>query len=254
VDPDSRRYSTRQCFLVDVIDLALVRYFGDNRFVCVWAEIKILGRSCFAGSKVKTTDMQMILFKPGSQLGKWEEFCFACSSFRKVYVPRSTAIFGKFCFHRAKVGVMEFEPESKLSKIDDSCFLSCWLVSIRIPRSVQILGKACFQSADIQQLLFDPDSNLVIMEESCFACCSLKSIAIPKSVQILGKWCFHRSEIETVLFESGSKLSRVDEYCFSDCWSLKPISIPSYVAVSRLAFDRNMKVLKMKRRKRCAVS
>jgi hypothetical protein len=254
VDPGNRRYSTRQCFLFDVIDSALVRHFGDQKFVCVWMEIEILGRFCFAGSELKTTNMETISFKAGSKLGKIEEFCFAYCSFRRMSIPRSAEVFGKFCFHRAKIAVIEFEPESKLSKIDDSCFLSCWLVSIQIPRSVESLGKACFQSADIQQLIFDPGSNLVIMEESCFAYCSLKSIAIPKSVQILGKWCFHRSEIEIVLFESGSQLCRIDQYCFSDCWSLKSISIPNHATVSRSAFDRNMKVLKMKRHKSCAVS
>jgi hypothetical protein len=48
INQNNHRFSIDQCFIVDIIENLLVRYFGDSIGVGIWQEVEILGELCFA--------------------------------------------------------------------------------------------------------------------------------------------------------------------------------------------------------------
>jgi hypothetical protein len=77
VDPNNRRFSIDQDFLIDNDNQRLVRYIGTSNRIHVWNDIEILGIDCCHGCGIKS-----ITFGSESRLKRIEESCFASCSFK----------------------------------------------------------------------------------------------------------------------------------------------------------------------------
>jgi hypothetical protein len=83
VDPNNLRYSIDQDFLIDRIDMALIRYFGSSSRVYIWNEIQILGESCFCYCK----ELVSITFADETRLTRIEKSCFSNCSLKSIVIP-----------------------------------------------------------------------------------------------------------------------------------------------------------------------
>jgi hypothetical protein len=224
VHPDNPRFLFDRNCLVDVIDTKLVRFFGGK--LTIWDEIKIIGRSAFAGVKVDNN----MAFGLRSQTNMFEEQCFYQSALKSIEIPSLMQVLPKSCFQGAKVAGLTFRDDCALLRIDHLCFCQSSLKSILIPSSVVSLGKSCISESALAVFKFSPLSRLKQIEELCFAKCSFLSIDIPRSVEGLGKACFQGAHIETITFEKDSQLTQICELCFAQC-SLKWICVPKSIVV-----------------------
>jgi hypothetical protein len=94
------------------------------------AQVEILGKSCFEGSK-----LTMITFVPGAELQRMEDCCFQWCSLPSVWIPGSVAFLGKLCFtgglqvkvfgyilgfviKSSKIERLHFEPGSRLVRLE----------------------------------------------------------------------------------------------------------------------------------------
>jgi hypothetical protein len=76
VDANNSHFSIDHNFVVDKIEMRVVRYFGESKKIYIWKEIKILGTQCFAGCK----EFGSITFEKESRLSRIEDSCFSnCS-------------------------------------------------------------------------------------------------------------------------------------------------------------------------------
>jgi hypothetical protein len=200
-----------RAIIVDKIENRLVLYFGDSVEVSIWQEIKILGESCFCGSKV-----ELITFEKESQLTLIEESCFLKYSFKSINIPRNVEVLGCLCFDWSKVELITFEKESRLTRIEESCFLKCSLKSINIPRNVEILGKSCFSRSKVESITFEKESRLTRIEESCFSSCSLKSIIIPRNVEYIAGSAIENSNCRVILDDQNNHRFSIDRYFIVD--------------------------------------
>jgi hypothetical protein len=52
-DPHNPRFSVRASFLLDQTEMHLIRYFGESSQVGIWADLEVLGESCFSDMKLE---------------------------------------------------------------------------------------------------------------------------------------------------------------------------------------------------------
>jgi hypothetical protein len=213
VDPYNLRFSVRESFLFDQTEICLIRYFGGSNQVQIWADIEVLGESCFSDLELKA-----ITFEGQTQMRRIEKCCFSRCSFKSICIPRNIEILGISCFLKCKqLESVIFEDESRLNRIEENCFSQCPLKSVCIPRNVEILGESCFSQAIIEEIMFKNESRLKRIEGYCFAGCSLKSICIHRTVESFGESCFEDCRnLVYMTIESGSRMTRIGELCLDD--------------------------------------
>jgi hypothetical protein len=139
VDQNNHRFLIDRHFVIDNIEMRLVRYFGDCAGVVIWKAVEILGQSCFADSK-----LELLTFESDSRLTRIEDSCFQNCSLKSICIPRHVEMLGKSCFAESKLELLTFENDSRLTRIEDSCFQYCSLKEIFIPNTVQYIGTGAF--------------------------------------------------------------------------------------------------------------
>jgi hypothetical protein len=215
VDAKNSRFLIDRDFVIDKLEMRVVRYFGESVRVYIWKEFRILGNLCFS-----LCQLESIIFESGSRQTRIDESCFKDCSLKSICIPRNAEIIGKSCFYVSKLESITFEKESCLTRIDESCFNGCSLKSICIPRNVEIFGKSCFASDwrnrnALESITFESESHLVRIGDSCFSHCSLKSICIPRNVELICGSSFQSCpSLSAISFESNSKLTRIGSHAF----------------------------------------
>jgi hypothetical protein len=103
------RFCMIQTFLFDRIDSCTIRYFGREKTVSIWKEVKSLGNSCFA-----SPDLENVAFHSESQFKQIQSYCFAFCSWKWICIPSSVESLGCVCFCSASVWMVIIEAESQL--------------------------------------------------------------------------------------------------------------------------------------------
>jgi hypothetical protein len=106
IDPENRHFSMSQGFLLDVTSNTIVRYFGRAPHLCVWRDIRVLGKSCFAA----TDYVETLVFETDSKLVRIDDTCFQECSLRSICIHASVEALGRGCFSESRIETVQFEP------------------------------------------------------------------------------------------------------------------------------------------------
>jgi hypothetical protein len=238
VDPHNPRFSIDRDFLIDKIEIRLIRYFGSSTHVHIWKDIEILGVSCFDGYG----RLGAIAFEEESQLTRIEKFCFGDCQLKSICIPRNVDFTDGSAFASCICQSITVDPHNPRFSMDQDFLID--KIDIRLIRyfgssnrvhiwsDIKILGMSCFEGCrELAYITFNNESRLTHIEDWCLACCPIKSICIPRTVEVLGKECFHKSrKLELIKFESESRLTRIGDSCFA-CCQIKSICIPRTVEI-----------------------
>jgi hypothetical protein len=237
IDPNNHRLLIDRDFLIDKIDMRLIRYFGSLSKVHIWNDIKILGKSCFCCCH----QLESIIFGNESRLVEIDEKCFYNCSLKSICIPRNVEILLSSCFENAKLESITFESESQLMRIEYECFRHCPLKSICIPRNVDFIDGSAFTGSKCQSIFVDPNNRRFSVDQKFLIdkidqrliryFGSTNRVHIWNEVEILGISCFEGCrDVELITFGSESRLMEIDALCFSEC-SFKTICIPGNVEI-----------------------
>lgn len=236
--------------------------------VTVPADVKIIGRLCFAVTNVEEvilpkgiesieskafvdcTKLKKINFPEGLEAVKNRAF-MNCSSLTKVALPETLTEIGDFAFYSAGIEQLTLPNPKNVLSTGVNVFGAIKIKSINIPKNFK-LSKAMFSTC--QQLCsVNFESDWVYIPENCFYyCTNLVEIDISKALLIkeaafykcynlsvsvipshtcVSACAFMETGIEDVTIED---ISTVSEKVFSDCTSLKKltINVPDNLAVA----------------------
>lgn len=236
--------------------------------VTVPADVKIIGRLCFAVTNVEEvilpkgiesieskafvdcTKLKKINFPEGLEAVKNRAF-MNCSSLTKVALPETLTEIGDFAFYSAGIEQLTLPNPKNVLSTGVNVFGAIKIKSINIPKNFK-LSKAMFSTC--QQLCsVNFESDWVYIPENCFYyCTNLVEIDISKALLIkeaafykcynlsvsvipshtcVSACAFMETGVEDVTIED---ISKIKERAFSECTSLKrlTINIPDGLAVA----------------------
>jgi hypothetical protein len=200
VDAHNSKLRIARDFLLDFVDFKLARYFGREARVTVTKEVKVLGRSCFKGTKV-----HVVVFEQGSNLKRIEESCFTGCRLKSIQIPRSveTLMQQSLGGERTQIDSWSFEGGSRMSHLGQSAFECCQLRYVVVPRAVEVIEKSCFDSCrGLTSLDFERESLLVRIEALAFRGCQLGPVQLPSRVTFIAKNAFDNKVVLGLLAES----------------------------------------------------
>lgn len=195
--------------------------------VTIPAEVKTIGKECFAG-----TDVQEVTLPEGIENIESKAF-LDCNRLRKINFPEG------------------------LQTIKDRSFMNCSsLTKVMLPETLTELGDYAFYSAGIEQLILPDLKNVLSAGINVFGTIKVKDINIPKGFRLSKAMFAACQQLRSVSFEADwmtipencfyyctnlaeidiSKALFIKEAAFHKCHSLSVSVIPSYTCVSAYAF------------------
>lgn len=195
--------------------------------VTIPAEVKTIGKECFAG-----TDVQEVTLPEGIENIESKAF-LDCNRLRKINFPEG------------------------LQTIKDRSFMNCSsLTKVMLPETLTELGDYAFYSAGIEQLILPDLKNVLSAGINVFGTIKVKDINIPKGFRLSKAMFAACQQLRSVSFEADwmtipencfyyctnlaeidiSKALFIKEAAFHKCHSLSVSVIPSYTCVSACAF------------------
>lgn len=195
--------------------------------VTIPAEVKTIGRMCFA-----VTAVEEVILPEGVESIESKAFV-DCNKLRKINFPEG------------------------LQTIKDRSFMNCSsLTEVVLPETLIELDDFAFYSAGIERLTLPDPKNVLSTGVNVFGAIKIKDVNIPKNFR-LGKMMFAAcQQLRSVSFEADwviipencfyycTKLAEIDiskalfikEAAFHKCYSLSVSVIPSHTCVSACAF------------------
>jgi hypothetical protein len=212
VDPNNHWFSIDRDFLIDIVNMRLIRYFGSSNSVSIWNDIKTLGVLCFSDPQLKS-----ISFGSESKLTRIEELCFSFCSLKRICIPDNIEILRARCFQNAKLEQLIFGRESRLTRIEKLCFSGCPLKSICIPRNVDFIDGSAFVDCKCQSITVDPNNHRFLIDRDFLIdntdmrliqyFGSSNQVHIWDNIEILGKSRFAGSfAVDSITFGSKPRL------------------------------------------------
>jgi hypothetical protein len=216
----------------------IIRYFGCDSKVIIFAGIEILGESSFCESRTE-----------------------------RIVIPSSVRIFESYCFSKCEaLESIEFENDSKLFRIESFAFAWSSLKFVKLPDSIEFLhvtafcgvSNVSFESNDHFQLKSDLMSNSdgshlvsclsrlseieiskVIVELESFAFCNCTSLHLIRFedcslLHVIGSHCFENSNVERISIPSS--VEEIGDFAFSKCGYLIYFSIESHSQLRYLGY------------------
>jgi hypothetical protein len=200
VDGNSSRFRMAGDFLLDFVDFKLVRYLGHATRVTVTRDVKVLGRSCFEGTKV-----QVVMFEQRSELKRFEANCFTGCHLKSIQIPRSveTLMERSLGGGMTRIDSWSFEGGSRMASLGQFAFEHCELRSVVVPRAVEVIEPSCFDSCrGLKSLGFEQGSLLVRIEALAFRGCRLNPVQLPSRVAFIAENAFDPTVSLSLLAES----------------------------------------------------
>lgn len=236
--------------------------------VTIPAEVKTIGRLCFAVTNVEEvilpkgiesieskafvdcTKLKKINFPEGLEAVKNRAF-MNCSSLTEVILPETMTEIGDYAFCSAGIEQLTLSNPKNVLSIGTNVFTAIKIKDINIPKDFR-LNKSMF--SDCQQLRsvnFEADwvtipencfyyctnlaeidiSKALFIKEAAFYKCYSLSVSVIPSHTCVSACAFMETGVEDVTIED---ISKIEERAFSECTSLKrlTINIPDGLAVA----------------------
>lgn len=175
--------------------------------VTIPAEVKIIGRMCFA-----VTAVEEVILPEGVESIESKAFV-DCNKLRKINFPEG------------------------LQTIKDRSFMNCSsLTEVVLPETLTELGDFAFYSAGIEQLILPGPKNVLSTGVNVFGAIKIKDVNIPKNFR-LGKMMFAAcQQLRSVSFEAD--WVTIPENCFYYCTNLAEIDISKALFIKEAAFHK----------------
>ena len=173
--------------------------------VTIPADVKIIGKMCFA-----STDVEEIILPEGLK-------CIESKAFAD-------------CFNLKRINF----PEG-LETVKDRAFMNCGsLVEVILPTTLTKIGDYTFHNAGIEQLTLPDPKNVLSIGISVFGAIKIKSINVPKNFRLSKAMFSTCQQLRSVNFESNWVL--IPERCFYYCTNLEEIDISKALFIKDSAF------------------
>ena len=173
--------------------------------VTIPADVKIIGKMCFA-----STDVKEIILPEGIK-------CIESKAFAD-------------CFNLKKINF----PEG-LETVEDRAFMNCGsLTEVILPTTLTKIGDYAFHNAGIKQLTLPDPKNVLSIGANVFGAIKIKSINIPKNFKLSKAMFSTCQQLRSVNFESNWVL--IPERCFYYCTNLEEIDISKALFIKDSAF------------------
>lgn len=195
--------------------------------VTIPADVKIIGRLCFA-----VTNVEEVILPKGIESIESKAFV-DCTKLKKINFPEG------------------------LEAVKNRAFMNCSsLTEVILPETMTEIGDYAFCSAGIEQLTLSNPKNVLSIGTNVFTAIKIKDINIPKDFRLNKSMFSDCQQLRSVNFEADwvtipercfyyctnlaeidiSKALFIKEAAFHKCYSLSVSVIPSYTCVSACAF------------------
>lgn len=173
--------------------------------VTIPAEVKTIGRMCFA-----TTAVEEVILPEGVE--SIESHAFVdCNKLRKINFPEG------------------------LQTIKDRSFMNCSsLTEVILPETLTELGDYAFHSAGIKQLTLPDPKSILSTGVNVFGAIKIKNISIPKGFRLSKAMFATCQQLCSVNFEAD--WVNIPERCFYHCTNLTKIDISKALFIKDAAF------------------
>lgn len=227
--------------------------------VTIPAEVKIIGRLCFAVTNVEEVilpegvesieskafvdcnKLRKINFPEGFQTIKDRSF-MNCSSLTEVVLPETLTELGDFAFYSAGIKQLTLPNPKNVLSTGVNVFGAIKIKDVNIPKNFR-LGEAMFAACQqLRSVSFEADwvtipgncfyyctnlaeidiSKALFIKEAAFHKCYSLSVSIISSHTCVSACAFMETGVEDVTIED---ISKIEERAFSKCTSLKRLTI-----------------------------
>lgn len=173
--------------------------------VTIPAEVKTIGRMCFA-----VTDVEEVILPEGVEHIESKAFV-DCNKLRKINFPEG------------------------LQTIKDKSFMNCSsLTEVVLPETLTEIGDYAFHSAGIEQLTLPDPKNFLSTGVNVFGAIKIKNISIPKGFRLSKAMFATCQQLRSVSFEAD--WVTIPERCFYYCTNLTEIDISKALFIRNAAF------------------
>lgn len=173
--------------------------------VTIPAEVKTIGRMCFA-----VTAVEEVILPEGVERIESKAFV-DCGKLRKINFPEG------------------------LQTIKDKSFMNCSsLTEVVLPETLTELGDYAFYSAGIEQLTLPDPKNILSTGINVFGAIKIKDISIPKGFRLSKAMFATCQQLRSVSFEAD--WVTIPERCFYYCANLTEIDISKALFIKDAAF------------------
>lgn len=175
--------------------------------VTIPAEVKTIGRMCFA-----VTAVEEVILPEGMESIESQAFV-DCNKLRKINFPKG------------------------LKFIKDRSFMNCSsLTEVTLPENLTELGDFAFYSAGIEQLTLPNPKNVLSTGINVFGAIKIKSINVPKNFKLSEAMFSNCQQLRSVNLESNWVL--IPKRCFYYCTNLAEIDISKALFIKEAAFHK----------------
>lgn len=175
--------------------------------VTIPAEVKTIGRMCFA-----VTAVEEVILPEGIENIESKAFV-DCGKLRKINFPEG------------------------LQTIKDKSFMNCSsLTEVVLPETLTELGDYAFYSAGIEQLTLPDPKNVLSTGINVFGAIKIKDISIPKGFRLSKAMFATCQQLRSVSFEAD--WVTIPERCFYYCTNLAEIDISKALFIKEAAFHK----------------
>ena len=122
-----------------------------NGVLHIPAQVTIIEKFCFE----RNTQIQVVIFEPGSRLHTIEENAFSDTNLTYIQLPDSIRIIGKYAFHMSTPCTIEFGPNSQIKSLHEKALIAPSIVIVRSEQVENIISHA-----NMERLLTATDYRL----------------------------------------------------------------------------------------------
>ena len=175
--------------------------------VTIPADVKIIGRLCFA-----VTNVEEVILPKGIESIESKAFV-DCTKLKKINFPES------------------------LEAVKNRAFMNCSsLTEVALPETLTEIGDYAFFSAGIEQLTLPDPKNVLTTGTNVFAAIKIKDINIPKNFRLNKSMFSDCQQLRSVNFEAD--WVTIPENCFYYCTNLAEIDISKALFIKEAAFRK----------------